>query len=155
MTPFIGPEVLMISQCLCCSFDKVQQKLSMGLICLIKPVVRKPPHRVSRSFSVSDWVTTVTLLTCLTKGFHYLCFRAPSLFFHSIFSHLPLIFKRDGLIFPEIPFLSVWLMPFLRPSAPFVHFTFALVLSPIYQIDYFKVIFVKNQTDVLLENQIK
>lgn len=120
-----------------CSFDEVQQKLGVGLICLFKPVVRKQPE-LAVAFSVSDWVTAVTLLTLFDRRLSLSCFRAPSLFFHSIFSRLPLVFKRDGLIFPEIQFLSVWLMLFLCPSVPFIHFTFALVLSPFSQICYFK-----------------
>lgn len=97
------------------------------------PVVRQRPHRGGRSSPVSDQVTAVTLLTLMDRRLSLSCFQAPWPFFHSIFSHLPSVFKRDGLIFPEIQFLSVRLMLFLRPSAAFVHFPLALVLSPLSQ----------------------
>lgn len=107
------------------------------------------PHRGGRSSPVSDQVTAVTLLTLMDRRLSLSCFQAWPVF-HSIFSHLPSVFKRDGLIFPGIQFLSVRLMLFLRPSAAFVNFPLTLVLSPVSQIVYILRDILQNPTLVLL-----
>lgn len=73
-----------------------------------------------------------TLLTLIDQRLSLTCFpwRSEHLaLFPSIFSHLPTVFKRDGLIFPEIQFLFFFFCPTdaigLLPVDPL----FALVLS--------------------------